>query len=225
MAKRHFSRIPVASLGTLSNRIIELAENSKLDEVLKSEKFQTLLKINETYQQSVLKKKNSDLTKDIEEADNQRDYILKSFRKHINASAVSIVPEIKSAGEKAKAILDRFGNDIEKLPYAEESAYIVKIISEFKSDDVADIAEALNLPLWIRSLDRTQNAFEELFKQRSLDEHTLGEVASASELRKEVVDAIINLHSYIENGAGFKGDKSWKDLEEVIAESIEKTAK
>ena len=124
MAKIKFFKISVTGLGTLTLRVIDTVQKSKLDEGIQSEEFKKLQDVSGSFQQGVLKKYSSEYTKQVIEQDDKRDSILIGFRKNIQANFYSPLPEIKEAAEKASEILERFGSKIEFLPYSEETMYI-----------------------------------------------------------------------------------------------------
>ena len=221
MAKIYYSRISVTGLGTLTLRVIDAVQGSKLEEGIQSEEFKKLQDVSGSFQHGVLKKYSSEHTKQVVAQDEKRDSILTGFRMNIQANLHSPLPEIKEAAEKASEILERFGSKIEFLPYSEETMYILKILEEFKKPEAAEIVKTLNLGIWIDALDTSQKEFEKVFASKTNDMAAIGEIESASRQRKALQTSFSAFLDFVSAMQIVKKTQEWKDLANLLQKEID----
>lgn len=218
MRKYGFSRITVANLQILNSRISELVQQSAIDELIKSEEFTGFQTEAEKFNLSVLKREKNDYTKQIVQKDAERDRIYMSIRKTVFAHLDSVIDEMFQAASKSKAILDRYGVGVERLPYGEESTYLLKIMENFK--EIEKETDILGLKIPLAALAKTQDEFEKLYALRRDDNAAMSEVKAASEIRKDLEAKLVILSEYIAGSAVSRKTDDWKGVYTKLNESI-----
>lgn len=224
MSKMYLTKMPVANLGTLALYVIDIVEKSKIDAVVSSPKFAALKDFSVQYQQSLFKKLYSDITKEIESLDAERDKILSGFRDYIDSQVKSPLPVKEVAGKKAKAVLERFGTGIERMSYVMETQYVVKIIEAFRAEDIKDAVNMLALKEWIDSLETAQKKFDLAFQNRSIDDAEIKKITSASELRKDMQKSLDAFLAILSALILTTESEEMKNLDSAIQQQIEKVA-
>ncbi len=108
--------------------------------------------------------RKSSITDNINAADLNRDTTLKGFKKGIESCLSHFKPANREAAKRLLVFLNTFGNVAAKS-FQEESAAIIKIVSELKATHAADI-NLLGLMEWVDELEANNNAFNQLMTNR-----------------------------------------------------------
>ena len=127
--------------------------------------------------------RKSSITDNIFAADLTRDTTLKGLKKGIDSFLSHFKPANREAANRLLVFLNNFGNVTAKS-YEEESAAIIKIVSELKTTHAADI-NTLGLMEWVDELEANNNAFDQLMNNR-FDEADDKTRLRMKEVRKEI---------------------------------------
>ena len=145
------------------------------------------------------KTRNSPITSQMEEKDRQRDNDIICLRMVADAMTRYFEPEINTAAKLLVAVIDQFGSSIYNMNYEEESAVIRNLINDLKSKQpLIDAVKKLNLKALVANLEKNNNEFRKLYKDR-LEEKTYNQEISAGEALKVTLRAYYHLVRMIES--------------------------
>lgn len=222
MYRSSYSKLPVTVLATISERLIGHITDANLADIVESDEFAKLKDEYGIYKQSMQKKNNSKLTKEIEAKDYDRDRIILGIKKKIESYLFSRNDKELELARKADEIISAHGARIVNLPYAKESAVIGMLIESFRAPDAAEILKGLNLKIDIDDLEKVQNEFEEAYRKRGKEEQDSAEIDSATSIRKRLEATVNDLVYFSESAAKFKKDKQLKKLYDILSTEIDK---
>ena len=126
---------------------------------------------------------------------------VKSALKHFD-------PEVSNAAIRLNDLLDLYGN-LSVKPYDQETAAIIKLLSEFEGSYSTEVAK-IGLTAWVQELKKQNNAFESL-KTSRYDENALKPQLQIKNCRIETDKAYraivkrISAHIEINGDAAFAG--------------------
>jgi hypothetical protein len=110
----------------------------------------------------------SELTKEMEELDRQRDQVLYGIQYLVKGFNCSRDAAVKMHAAHLFAHLSNFGPRIQQQNYHAESAIIRNIIDDWNEQPLlSEAVTALNLDSWKHDLENLNNLFEERFLKRS----------------------------------------------------------
>ena len=127
--------------------------------------------------------RKSSITDNIYDADLVRDTTLRGLKKAIESNLSHFKPVNREAAKRLLVFLNTFGNVTAKS-YQEESAAIIKIVSELKSTYATDI-NLLGLMEWVDELENNNSSFDHLMTNR-FDESDDKTRLRMKEVRKEI---------------------------------------
>lgn len=96
--------------------------------------------------------------------DNERDLVFRGLADTIKANINHRKEAKRVAASRLSILLNAYGN-VARKPYNEETAAIIKLVSELK-DTYANDCAAIDLGEWIADLESTNSAFDVLMKSR-----------------------------------------------------------
>lgn len=108
--------------------------------------------------------RKSSITDNIYDADLVRDTTLRGLKKAIESNSSHFKPAIRETANRLLVFFNTYGNVTVKS-YEEESAAIIKIVSELKTTYAADI-NLLGLMEWVVELENNNNSFDQLMTNR-----------------------------------------------------------
>ncbi len=118
----------------------------------------------------------SPLTKDIEAADQRRDFVFTGMVRVNRAALTHFSPDIAAAAYRLKVVFDTYGNLAAK-PLHEETSAIYNLLEELQVESRKKDVEQVQLSSWLSELAKENNAFESLVRKRN------DEQASKTQLR------------------------------------------
>jgi len=106
----------------------------------------------------------SEFTAKMREADKARDSIYIGMVETNTAALRHFEPEVREAAVRLKIVFDTYGS-VARKPMDEETSAIYNILQELNGNYAADVA-TIGIGQWVAELDRCNNAFESLLKER-----------------------------------------------------------
>lgn len=108
------------------------------------------------------------ITADLEAMDERRDRALTGIRYHIESYAFHFDPEVVKAAQLATATFNKYGKNLPRLNYFEETEVIVSLVSDFEErTDLVTATQSLRLDTWLDELATANRQFNELYIARS----------------------------------------------------------
>jgi hypothetical protein len=208
----NLTRLPVATLESVSGEIINDAEATGKAEVTGCALLAALKGSKESYTQGYNKLRGSTYTAKVQAADESRDDRLVGLRTFTLALTYSWDSAIQTAARNMLAVLNMHGTRLEVLPLDEESGKIHKLLSDLGKQEYAANIQALGLQPWISALGDAQSAFEAVSTDRTTERASASDIASASAQRKALQLALTGFIKYVEAMDSLNADAVWHGL-------------
>ena len=171
---------------------------------------------------AVFKKRGSDLTKEIAMLDDRRDNAFLCFSAMTRAYGYHFDDAKMNAAEKIEALLDRYGDSIEKLSYQAETTNLSNLVDELESDaELAVAVNTLELQPLVEEIKTSNRLFHEMYIARA-KKKSEGPEESAVEMRKAAVVDYFNLLNRIKAHVELSGPDTYKELIKHLNEMIDK---
>lgn len=107
------------------------------------------------------------LTKEVQAADMKRDNSFRSLRDHVRAGLLRENESYRLACEALWTEFEKNGLNLFSVPYSEETAGITSLLNDLRSADNQVHLQTIFAVDWAEELDRDNNAFVALSRQRS----------------------------------------------------------
>ncbi len=215
------NRQTTQELATLAKRVISASKNGKYTVVENHELLLVIENHYNNYEKVYAKKLFSGKGKEVAQADKKRDKLFSNLKKFLNGyRGIDVLPNAKSA-EELYQIVERYGLDIDRLNYAEESAQMNKLIEELSSADNIEKITALNLAGFFEQLKTAQQQFESLYLEQIEANADLRKLPSATQIRKGLEQSLRNYFSLL---SAMKNVSGWKEIYFEINEIVKGVA-
>lgn len=167
------------------------------------------------------KQKGSALTKKLKEADRRRDRLVIGSRKYFESFTYHDDPAKVAAGKSLVKCMDRYGKNIARMNYFEESAIITRMTEEWEEDQtLGEAIDLLNGGEWKDALKEANEHFDELYLQR-INDYTNTPKESVISLKDPVAKAYEELVNHLEAHTTLAKDKTpYNDLIKVLNRNI-----
>jgi hypothetical protein len=143
--------------------------------------------------------KSSDYTQQIADADHRDDRLITGIRETVNAALHHFDPVIVAAAQSLWLRLKTFG-EIQAKSYEEEAAAINILVEDLQSAEYASKVELLGLTPWINELAEAVADFEELLKQRIIEQSDKPKQRLRN-IRKQIETVYRNMIDHINSAA------------------------
>lgn len=158
------SKLRVTELDSLSDVLVRIYKDATADEtgtLSKDENLSAIMAEVENLSDRITTAIKSDrVTSTLEEADIERDTIVRNLADAINGYAAIPVPSKKAAAEKLLAVFSKYGKQIISKNYAEESSLIESMLEDFSGEALKTDIETLDgIGGLLEELRNAQNAF------------------------------------------------------------------
>jgi hypothetical protein len=174
-----------------------------------SSQFERLTELFEQEDAALKKINKSVLTKEIQDADKQRDMIFRGIVLSNEAAILkSFRPEVAKAAKNLKILLDTYGNVAQK-PLNEETSAIYNLLQELNGKYAPDVA-TVNIADWVTELAAENAEFEKLVKDR-YDETALKTDLVLKDVRLKVDEAYREMVKRVEALLFVEDDKTQKE--------------
>ena len=225
MVSVNYSKIPVAALGSLTKRIAAKVGESDIKDLTDSDEFKKLKEDVDIFQLAINKRKYTEYTAKVEDADKRRDEDSIALREYVQTMQKSRNTEMAEAAKKVNFILENFGSGIERLPYDAESSKLNGIITELRKDSNKELISKINLEHWLDSLQKSQEEFEALVSVRIDDKTAIQEVRSASTLRADLIASLKSFFDLLNLNIRVRKTENYITLGNIIQNIIDEVAK
>jgi hypothetical protein len=143
--------------------------------------------------------KSSDYTQQIADADHRDDRLITGIREMVNVALHHFDPVVVIAAQSLQLRLKAFGG-IQAKSYEEEAAAINILTGDLQSAEYASKVELLGLTPWVNELVEAVADFEELLKQRNI-EQALKPKQRLRDVRKQIETVYRNMINHISSAA------------------------
>jgi hypothetical protein len=139
--------------------------------------------------------KSSDYTQQIANADHRDDRLITGIRETVNAALHHFDPAVVTAAQSLQLRLKAFG-EIQAKSYEEEAAAINILTGDLQSAEYASKVELLGLAPWVNELVEAVADFEELLKQRNIEQSSKPK-QRLRDIRKQIETVYRNMINHI----------------------------
>ena len=162
--------------------------------------------------------RGSVLTDGLFVADSERDNTFSGLAGTIKSALNHFDPETRAAASRLKLLFDTCGNLATK-PYDQETAAIIKLVSDMEGAYAADVA-TLGIAGWVAELKTRNNAFDSL-KNTRYDENTAKPQQNLKEARQKTDTAYRAIVKRINALIEVNGDTAYAGFVAALNERIE----
>ena len=128
-------------------------------------------------------------TEDVSASDVKRDKSYRRFDLGVQSAELSDDPSVAKSAKRVRFILDLLSKNIVEKPYAEETAEFADMIDKLEkefAEDVETIGQTANLA----ALKADNEAFKEIYKQRTEEMQAREEAGTVEQIRPRVDEAM-----------------------------------
>lgn len=179
--------IRVAELSATTQQLVKIYEatGKQLSDKFLGKIFGQISSLASTLNQSI---KMSKTASDLEESDSVRDGKVSALNSMLKGYASFPVAEISLAANNLLKIFSKYGTDINKKGYLEESGLITSLLTDLKTQTAkAEIAKLASVQVAIDELEAAQTAFDTAYLAFEAAKVNDGNLVSASEVKKPLL--------------------------------------
>lgn len=158
------------------------------------------------------------ITDELFVADSERDNTSSGLAGTIKSALNHFNPEMRAAANRLKLLFGTYGN-LAKKPYDQETAAIIKLVSDLESAYEADVT-TLGLAGWVEELKNRNNAFDSM-KNMRYDENTSKPQQNLKQARQETDLAYRAIVKRINALIEVNGDTAYSGFVTALNERIE----
>lgn len=185
------------------------------------EKTNNLRAVHTDYEAAYKNELRNKLTKQVEQLDNRRDYAELCLKNVAEGFMYHHRPEIKEAATKIVDTIAKYGDNIARLNYQEETPTLRRLVSEITSTpELMDAVNKLQLQETLQEIETANNEFENIYILR-LQQNAAVTSKSAMELKKDAIAAYYDLVKIIEAHILILGIEPFKTLVAELNQLIE----
>jgi len=215
--KSNLSQLSTKDLAALSQRTITISDEPAFAVVKDNPLLSAVKAVYDEYDAVYTKKAYSGKSDLLLEADHMRDTPFGGFKfillGHIKVSS----SPYQQDAEDIYAIIEKYGIDLNRYKWAEETAQMKKLLEELdKPENVAKI-ERMQLTGVVTQIKEAQIAFERLFNEVAGENAGLRMMESASSMRKTLETALRNYLNVVKAMNTLPG---WKELYAKLDEVV-----
>lgn len=215
--KINLGQLSTKNLATLAERLINSSKSGKYVIIENHPLLLSLENSYANYDAVYTKSTFSGKGKDVAQLDKERDFLFSSLKIYLSShrKVVSLPHYEESA--KLYEIFRKYGLNLDRLSYSEETAQLKKLIEELDKEVNQNYMSNLNLSTAYDELKAKQEEFELTFALQAEANADLRKLSSASSSRKELE---IKLRAYINLITAMKNVPDWSnlylDLNEIV---------
>ncbi len=175
------------------------------------------------------------ITESLLETDRLRDTIFIGLKTVLKG--MSYFPEntISNAANNIQLVVEKYGKKIQELPQREETAVLINLTEDLKTNDYQQDVQTVGLTAWVyqqdvqvagltawvEKLEQANTQFEELYTQRTEKEAQFVVGLTKTE-RENMQEIFVKLCRTIEAYALIEGEEAYKPLADKINNEISK---
>jgi soluble cytochrome b562 len=212
-----FSTLSTKDLAALSQRIITISDEPAFAVVKDNPLLQAVKTVYDTYDTVYTKKAFSGKSELLLDADSNRDTPFGGLKfillGHIKVSSSPYLQDAKDI----YAIIEKFGIDLDRYKWAEETAQMKKLLEELEKSENAAKIQRMQLMAVFTQIKEAQTAFEKLFNEVAGENAELRMLESATSFRKTLEPALRNYLSVVK---AMNTQPGWKELYAKLDEVV-----
>lgn len=221
------TQLSVSALGTASVRLMELLLSTNRAEVVQSSQFLTLETQARLFSSGYNKIEVNLYTKEVAAGDRRRDLALSSLYNHVRFLQNAPIPEVAQAAKRVYSVLKAQGiaSAIAAMKMGDESQAVRKVLTNVAAQVTAADIATLNLAPWIDELTNAQTDFEAIYVRRSDENASEADIASATNQRRNLENAIRGVEKFVDSMATISPDPFWRELYNRFEERLNELAR
>ncbi len=166
----YYSYLNPESLITLAYESLKIIKTNHPKDMVFAKSTTRLADAIKEAELAVGKTSKENLTDEVYQADANRDTTFIGFKNHIAAGLRRHRnPVYQKACEKINNIIEKYGSNVYKLPYPEQSTAFNSLLNEFNTQEIKPYLEASNSVEWINELALDQQDFDTIFLKRNTE--------------------------------------------------------
>lgn len=215
----------ISSTNLLYLRLLEYFETisllyAKLSEIsFENEKMKAVLSrmksCLDALDEALVLVRGSELTSEIESSDARRDAAFVTLINQDRALMKSPVDELSAAATTVYALLERYGKDLYRQPYLQESGSINNLVQDLESASYTPLIEALGLQKSVEVLKKMNEDFDSLYSKRLAEKSGL-EKSVAKIRRDDLHEAFKAFCELVNAGIVWQDDPVCKQFAEIV---------
>jgi hypothetical protein len=154
-------------------------------------------------------------------ADQKRDDRFIGFKEYVAACKYRKNKNWHTAAEELERLIDRYGNDLYKMSFAEESAALDNMIADLQTDPFKKAVRTIQAKDWQDEMTEEHQAYKALSQERN--ESSNPNTNTIGDSRKPTIRAIKSLLSMIDLQEQATGNPVLSDLIEQLNNHISKS--
>lgn len=168
----------------------ENLEELKLESIAAT--FEAKLKL---YDEVLVLERGNALSGKLNQADLDRDLALRSLISIIKVYLSFPEEEKADAASKLFHLIGKYGKEIDKMPYLQETGVLKNLFQDLDKDDSKAAIALLHIDDWVEKLKTSAQAFEQMFVSRETDNSTKlsAKVKSARQDTQTVFEQLVTL--------------------------------
>ena len=169
----------------------------------------------DAYDKALILVRGSELTVELEELDARRDAAFLTLINLLRALQKSPVEETSGAASLLYALVERYGKDIHRQAYMQESGNLINLLQDFESEPYASKAEALGIKSSLDVLKAANAEFDRVYGER-LTEAAGKNKGLAKTEKIKLQDSFEKLCQLTVAGATWTGEAIYLQIENII---------
>ncbi len=215
--KISFTEISTKDLAALGQRTISISDEPAFAVVKDNPLLAAVKTVYNEYDTVYTKKAYSGKGELLVAADTERDTPFAGFKNILLGYAKISSSAFQQDAKDIYAIIEKYGVDLNRYKWAEETAQMKKLIEELDKPENAAKIERMQLTGVVTQIKEAQTAFEKLFNEIAGENSELRIMESASSYRKTLEMALRNYFNVVKAMNGLPG---WKELYAKLDEAV-----
>lgn len=212
-----FTSLSTKDLAALSQRAIATSEEPAFDVAKDNPLLEAVKSVYNEYDAVYTKKAYSGKGDQLVEADRVRDIPFSGLKSILIGHAKVSTSPVQQDAKDIYAIIEKYGIDLDRYKWAEETAQLKKLIEELDKPGNVEKISRMQLTPIVDHLKEAHFAFEQLFNEIAGENSELHMMESASSMRK-TLEAV--LRNYLNVVKAMKAQSGWKELYAKLDEIV-----
>ncbi len=211
------TRLTTKNLATLASRSITISGKPEYAVVVKNPLLERLQIVYGEYDGVYAKNNYSGMGSDVAAADHKVDGIFSGIKTVLLGYCRDVESSNHQDAMDLYAIIEKYGTDIDRYSYSEETAQMKKLIEEL--DQPVNVAklEKVHLTENFARLKAAEARFSEIFGKQVEANAALRQTESASSLRRQLENALRNYFALVSSMRAVDG---WTALDAELTEAV-----
>lgn len=164
--------------------------------------------------------RGSELTPELEDLDAKRDAAFVSLVNQLRALMKSPVDELSGAATTLYRLIERYGKDIHRQAYMQESGHLINLLQDLANSPYAALVETAGVQKSVDILKTTNETFDHTYADR-LSEAVNKNKNLAKTERRNLQTCFENLCQLIDSGLTWTGEAIYQQMTDVINTHVE----